>query len=194
MRERPIIFSSPMVRAILGGRKTMTRRVVKNLEINKESSYAKQLDFEKSNGIIEGFTSVLLKDGCPYGIPGDRLWVRETFAPSGLHRVEYRAFPADGSDFRCVTRWLPSIHMPRWASRITIVLESVRVERLQEISAEDCLKEGIPDVWSHKYDTFTPDVLDDIKHQFQYLWDSINGKKYPWSSNPLVWCISFKRG
>lgn len=196
-KERPILFSGEMVRAILEGRKTQTRRVVKHQQV---------LDSLNDIGLWDGPGEVedWEKSFCPYGKPGDRLWVREAWGYSGLNRVEYKASPADGKDFRCVDRWKPSIHMPRCASRITLEITNVRTERLQDISDADSIAEGVEGPFDG------PEDHNDGK-QFQYwrdystqnnyctprgsyrsLWGSINGNKHPWISNPWVWVIEFR--
>jgi hypothetical protein len=193
MEERPIIFSGEMVKAILDGRKTMTRRVVKpqpsGVNVDKlEYKDTPGLKMTSARGGIIDFP-----ENCPYGIPGDRLWVRETWWKDILFgRVYYRADYHDG-EFKA---WKPSIHMPRKYSRITLEITNVRVERLQEITSADAIKEGC------SVDRFTPgeykspwyDLTQPIAiNNFSSLWDSLNGKKYPWSSNPWVWCLTFKR-
>jgi len=209
MKERPILFSGQMVNAILDGRKTQTRRVVK--------PQPEQFD-GRAGGEWCGWP--VDKDGslykCPYGQPGDRLWVKETWRPRVDHDqwdcVEFRSDGAllkprfrdenDGHRFSemCDSadmRWKPSIHMPRWASRTTLEITDVRVERLQDIDDKDATAEGIDET----QDTFSVKpgqcVLKSdgatAKHAFRYLWDSINAKAHPWSSNPWVWAISFKR-
>lgn len=133
----------------------------------------------------------------PYQI-GLKLWVRETWADFVIHGftetygdqdasgIIYRA---DGEIFG--QKWRPSIFMPRWASRITLEITNVRVERLQEITEEDAKNEGvIPD--ESKKDGMSP-IINSYKYPFERLWDSINGKTYPWSSNPWVWCVEFRR-
>lgn len=192
MKERPILFNADMVRAILDGRKTQTRRVVKaDFDIIGEcddgSLWPWREDCENGGDIWYP---------CPYGQPGDRLWVRETWAMSGHQRVEYRAAPADGSDFRCVDRWRPSIHMPRWASRITLEITAVRVERLQDISEEDAKAEGVwkygdEDCWKI-YTKTTSFGTSCPRRSFESLWQSINGPD-SWNANPWVWVIEFKR-
>lgn len=176
MKERPILFSAPMVRAILEGRKTQTRRVIKP---QPES----HLDPDSVKGAWEsGFIDVK----CPYGQPGDRLWVRETFAwlPDGLNadqnhgRYHYRA---DGD---LAVKWQPSIHMPRIASRITLRIKDVRVERLQDISDADALAEGV--------DQTNTSIRGYAAERFKRLWSSINGAD-SWHSNPWVWVIEFKK-
>lgn len=195
MREKPILFSGPMVKAILEGRKTMTRRVVKpqppdGFIDHKNGSY----HYDPC-----GFGGV-----CPYGKPGDRLWVRETWhgAVDGdepnygiIYKASWPHGPGDafkrddraGRYFIGSTdgKWRPSIFMPRWASRIDLEITDIRVERVNEITPEDAFREGFE---LHDSDPITGDVC-----LFSSLWDSINGKKYPWESNPWVWVISFKR-
>jgi len=159
-RERPILFNGPMVQAILAGTKTQTRRVVKT-------------DFHHD-------PEKLTAAHCPHGNPGDRLWVRETWCiqPGGYG---YRA-DNDPTDNPC--KWRPSIHMPRIASRITLDITAVRVNRLQDITTLDIIDEG---VWPVDH-TFG----DNKAHRkWIKLWDSINGKKAPWASNPWVWVIEF---
>lgn len=131
---------------------------------------------------------------CPYGSPGDRLWVRETWfssTPKTPSRVRYAADDLirleDGLFARAVCKppkWRPSIFMPRWASRITLEIVAVRVERLQDISDADAIREGIPD-----YPDFTGDSP---VHDYSALWESINGRG-SWISNPFVWVIEFTR-
>jgi hypothetical protein len=173
IKERPIIFSGEMVRAILDGRKTQTRRIVKPQPVRENINGIPYF----SNGFPIDYRN------CPYGQMGDSLWVRETFGESGLNRIEYKAYPKDGKDFRAVMRWKPSIHMPRWASRITLEIVNVRVERLNDISEEDCLKEGV---------TYWPHEKERIKERFSHLWQSIYGQG-SWGQNPWVWVIEFKR-
>jgi len=182
MRERPIIFSSAMVRGILEGRKTITRRVIK-----PQPSDNQRVDFidcetwaffDADNPVPQYMTSR------HYGIPGDRLWVREAWATPvddpGTKKTGLVSFPATEALLTGHWKIMPSIFMPRWASRITLEIINVRVERLQEITDRDCIAEGILDVQNPYY-------------AFQSLWDSINGKKYPWESNPWVFVISFKK-
>lgn len=192
--ERPILFSGPMVRAILDGRKTQTRRVVKPL-IDSDRLNAEQWPAHSPFVGVDGIWrwkngKVSWSDNdrrCPFGDPGDRLWVRETWRrhpdqPGGT--VWYRADPMVED---CVARstpgwkWTTSIFMPRWASRITLEITEVRVQRLQEISEEDALAEG---------------VRSQIKHSaaFSDLWDSINATRgHGWETNPWVWALTFKR-
>ena len=161
-----------MVRALLDGRKTQTRRVVKT-------------------GSPDDWNA------CPYGVIGDLLWVRETWGESGYNRIEYRAAPADGSDFRCVSRWRPSIHMPRFASRITLRITDVRVQRVQEISEEDARAEGIVDGGCLTCGEPEPcgcaDPRPDARDAFAYIWHQIHGETggRAWHANPWVWVLRF---
>ena len=174
MKERPILFSAPMVRAILDGSKTQTRRVA------KEFNGMPNLD-----GILRRYPH---QNGCPHGTPGDRLWVRETWAherdgtgcPDDTG-ILYRATDPGWDDEETGLRWRPSIHMPRWASRILLEITDVRAQRLQEIGDEDARAEG-----------YTPQSPDFPVGWFQGLWDTIHGSG-AWHANPWVWAITFRR-
>lgn len=201
-RERPILFSAPMVRAILDGRKTQTRRIVKPPPSGEWCPLVGDFHetVEDSSGdvypgpLVFGAYDDCESARCPYGRPGDRLWVRETWfssTPKTPSRVRYAADDLirleDGLFARAVCKppkWRPSIHMPRWASRITLEIVAVRVERLRGISDTDAIREGIPD-----YPDFTGDSP---VHDYSALWESINGKG-SWDLNPWVWVIEFKR-
>lgn len=209
VRERPILFSAPMVRAILDGRKTVTRRVVTRRVWEPE---------EKRHVIARPFmnyTVGLIEQDipCPYGAPGDRLWVRETWAPfvrgdggdGWVELLTYRAddaevpIPAGKSEWwRHQTkdgdyRWRPSIHMPRWAARITLEVTEVSVERLQEITREDAIAEGCPGWGQFDHHTLEYDC-EYPEEEFRSLWDSINAARgYGWDANPWVWRIAFRR-
>lgn len=196
MKERPILFSDPMVRAILAGTKTQTRRVVKDshIAITRYSS-------EDRASI-----SVHHTYRCPYGHAGDRLWVREAFdpiLPQDLHynggrpiAIDYRASHGPEShqwrvkDEYGRRRWKPSIHMPRSASRILLEVLRARVERLQDISEADCIAEGahggLGATPSHQYSGATP-----LEH-YRHIWESINGPG-SWAANPYVWVVEFRR-
>ena len=169
MKERPVLFSGEMVRAILEGRKTQTRRVIKPQPLwVGDPNVAFKTHSANPKGIIN----------CPYGQPGDRLWVRETFAGTKNTGFAYRA-----TDTAYGHKWRPSIFMPHWASRINLEVVSVRVERVQDISIEDAYDEGME--WGDQ----GCGVL-----EFKNLWDSINLKRgYGWDANPWVWVIEFKR-
>ena len=174
MKERPILFNGPMVRAILDGRKTQTRRVVKPQPETKPHNGVDDKWFSEYSDIKNlGF----LKHTCPFGQPGDRLWVREAFTEYPQKGLLYKA---DGCNKKLGVwwGWRPSIHMPRRASRIKLEVTDVRVERLQNISEEDIYAEGI----------------DTNSHDFMELWDSINAKRgHGWDANPFVWVVEFRR-
>lgn len=226
-KEHPILFSAPMVRAILDGRKTQTRRVMKpqpqgELRPLEEWSRGlaaafhdhapdlKKVDAHASRlaGRVFPFTTpsgVLMSPICPYGDPGDRLFVRETgwerpertrrMRREGADTWERYYYDADGlvdTDHEQFKEWgfkrRPAIHMPRWASRITLEVTGVRVERLQEIGEEDAKAEGVPAMaWEDDEDN------DCYRAGFAATWMNINAKRAPWKSNPWVWVIEFKR-
>jgi hypothetical protein len=185
MTERPILFSGPMVRAILEGRKTQTRRPVKPQPVC-------------GDGIVQGPNGLFfvgqLRDSenawrdilCPCGVPGDRLWVRETFWDGRPDIDNYVLFVADGYSFVRDWKKRPSIFMPRWASRITLEITDVRVQRVQETSAADCIAEGLT--------ADLPMSHADWRDSFAGLWDSINEKRgFGWDANPWVWALTFGR-
>ena len=183
MKERPILFSAPMVRAILEGRKTQTRRVVKsNWDAKDDDNWPMVMDED----------GLWFRQACPYGQIGDRLWVREAFfIDEGKGSVRYRA-----SGHVSPFGWKPSIHMPRWASRILLEITSVRVERLQDISEVDALAEGITE---SQIDTElkAAEEMDQVEPNparccFRYLWEDINGIE-SWADNPWVWVVEFKK-
>jgi hypothetical protein len=191
VKERGIIFNLEMVRAILDGRKTQTRRVIKPLPRLLRTDYPPDVPV-----ITEHWTIPNRGDGtwvCPYGQIGDRLWVRETWSVDDYIYIEYEDrdkvyYMADEEHPEMFPRKRPSIHMPKWASRITLEITNVRVERLQEISEEDAVKEGAEKMH-----------LDDLgqtwktyNRGFQSLWESIHGQG-SWSLNQFVWVIEFRR-
>ncbi len=250
--ERPILFSGAMVRAILAGTKSATRRVVKpappawvetfGVSIFTPNGRVSGRGVHPEHGASESFFR------CPYGQRGDRLWVRETWSPD--HANVYPCYPlvyrasaglsdsdigehATGCTFEssglkhseclhCADfRWRPSIFMPRWASRLTLEVTEVRVQRVQEISEEDARAEGArftdygkrvhnlsadggrtyhktysqKDGWSMAGAASSDQCLSTARTAFANLWDSINGSRpgCSWSANPWVWCVSFKR-
>jgi hypothetical protein len=202
MRERPILFSAPMIRMILAGRKSMTRRIVSHRrpwEV-REFGGKPTVMLEDANG--EQWEHLL----CPYGLPGDHLWCKETFGHEDDHRehgrgcVVYRAdkCPRCVSDVPCEhgpSRWHSPRFMPRWASRITLVVTSVRLERLQSISDRDARAEGVElgEMQPARINGELGEVMIFSRKAFAVLWDQINGKRAPWSSNPWCWVISFER-
>lgn len=237
MKERPILFSGPMVRALLAGRKPQTRRLLSSrlqdtIEFfDVEASDFAEVHFEREGHSGPGWyvhCSEYPEEGaeflgpCPHGVPGDRLWVKETWYcddhSAGDHRsactgcvdckhtdadriAQWRQelfYRADGEPYfgntEGVGYWRPSIHMWRWASRITLDLTSVRVERLQDISREDAIAEGLE---SHDDDGVTywgplgQGHYDPVAG-YRILWESINGEG-SWAANPWVWVLGFKR-
>lgn len=234
--ERPILFSGPMVRAILEGRKTQTRRVLKYY-----APAVKPCDFDKDEALVE-FERIASGPmqgqrywmPCPYGKPGERLWVREGWQEvhpcqiddgrfsiegragiPGPPPVDYRVvYRADGPYFQLhhienfpyrarglsldtaglpeckYTGWITPIHMPRWACRLVLEVTAVRVERLQNISSDDAIAEGIEpsDVGEAREEA----ALN--RADYAELWDAINAKRAPWKSNPWVWMVEFRKG
>lgn len=212
VRERPILFKGAMVRAILDGRKTQTRRVISHRESRWEVSDIDGFEWPYWPCYVYGEPEPIDMP-CPYGEPGDHLWVRETFGlgwdsgagfytalpPTGHEDKPEKVFyQADGLDEsqgrRC---WLPSIHMKRAYSRITLEVTGVRCERLHAIGkdgrkAHDVLAEGIePSAIAALAKWFHPDDAPALA--YSALWNSINGKSHPWASNPWVWVVEFNR-
>lgn len=229
MKERPILFSAPMVRALLAGTKTQTRRVVKPMR-----GWGERFPICKPEGMAAGhevwwwdgeFERVGVSQSCPYGVPGDRLWVREAWSFIGQQGIFdlNQAMPgnckpiyrADGGES---DRWWPSIHMPRWASRLTLQITDVRVERLNDISEADAMAEGVYRVDPDAADIeagCTPDDfvfmapgvrqgwgmnrIERARDQwwptaagaYRLVWDHINGPG-SWAANPWVWAVSFE--
>jgi len=191
MKERPIIFSSDMVKAILDGRKTQTRRILSTL--NKQWKGKQPLEILPMKtpnewvGLMQRDPNRGIVFKCRLGVPRDRLWVRESFyTESG--DVWYKA---DGQTAPMPIKWRPSIFMPRWASRILLEITEVRVERLQSITEEDAEAEGLNPA---EYDN--PNAYADLPctNQFIALWGSLNAKRgYGWTENPFVWVISFRK-
>jgi len=243
MKHRPILFSGTMVRAILDGRKTQTRRVV-----TKHTSVCGSLPWD----MVQLLEAVSV--GHRLNVPGpmdtlhrvrprievgDRLWARETHCFTACPACEIPAPFGGGQACICQTPamvryratdeygnmqggWRPSIHMPRWASRLTLDVTSVRVERLQAITEADAKAEGVEpsmttESWAvvekhtlHRYDILGPptsemeadenllikhqpaEQMASARHNFRYLWDEINAKRAPWDENPWVWVIEFK--
>lgn len=200
VKERPILFSGPMVRALLDGRKTQTRRVAKTfapVEFNPHDDREYVL-WHAAKAVARvparnPHEEADLRMACPYGEPGDRLWVRETFCSGDMGPVRPGCPIAYRADHECTPGpWTPSIHMPRWASRITLAVTSVRVERLQEITTAEIRAEGVDDGRTNPKMCARHDAS--MRMAFESLWDSINGKRpgCSWDANPWVWVIGFE--
>ena len=201
-REKPILMSAPMVRALLAGKKTQTRRVITpQPEIHSVPGAGAELRHAAVKHTVGIFNSEqqrlgwnrLIADAIPhrFGAPGDRLWVRETWAwlTGNGKRLVYRAdadppMTSGGTESVPGMRWTPSIFMRRAQSRITLDVTSVRVERLNDISEEDARAEGVAPL-QMDHGLFVP--------SFHGLWDSINGERAPWDTNPWAWVVSFER-
>lgn len=201
MTEHPILFSVEMVRAILDGRKTQTRRVIK-----KQPRISCELATVLADGTAvfdEAHGYDVHKYKCPYGAPGDTLWVRETWAtvktydnlnPSKIPRgsagrwpsVWYAADPGEAGlyslrkhNYQFLGKTRPSIFLPRWASRTNLLVKNIRVERVQDITYLDAIAEGMDKDWPEK--------------SYRDLWDKLNAKRgYGWDVNPWVWVIEFE--
>ena len=232
IKERPILFSAPMVRAILEGRKSVTRRAMKVQPV-LNGKFWQVYGAGWSDGVtsVPAVTGHSLSTKCPYGKPGDRLWVRETFALlgnedgmctdwndrliKGDERDAARIFRASCTigdyglwDIPCKAdwkpdteemsydgAWRPSIHMPRWASRILLEITDVRVERLQDITPEQVTAEGVSTrgeaMWGSRWWVDAPEqAIEDARKDFADLWTSTGGN---WDANPWVWVVEFKR-
>lgn len=233
MRERPIIFSGPMVQAILDDSKSQTRRIVK-----PQPEWAAEVSTTRVHGPLAfpigslgqqcGFPILIdgRRDGVhhirnPYGQPGDRLWVRETYSIQSVDRysasVSYAERQSVGKTLadtdggvdiiplsveeyaqaerlKDPERWRPSIHMPRWASRITLEITEVRVQRLQDITEEDCVAEGVAPEFEVSLSEFVSKKPIEVTHYlgFKHTWAKINGLE-SWENNPWVWALSFRR-
>ena len=193
--SRPIIFNGEMVRAILEGKKTQTRRIIK-------VEWSRCLDFDEPEDLQKTV------EQCPYGKEGDFLWVRESIRKRDISKNDIPIYGANyvadfnpvmgvgdqGKTFlgRAITDWkwkrdtLPGIYMPRWASRITLKITEVRVQQIRQSSYDDRKKEGI--------ERDHPNVGQDLRRKFMDLWDLINAKRgYSWESDPWVWAITFER-
>lgn len=249
MTERPIIFSGAMVRAILAGTKTQTRRLVQPMGGRQREWLTLEEIGRVPHGKMTGggwqmhhyhagtrFRGVDIEHDSPlgwirspFGEPGDRLWVKETwYDDDGLREpddhsadlIEYRAdHDCRAWEAGCPCRddngrstWRPSIHMPRWASRLTLEVTGVRVERLQDISAEDAIAEGLSKLSKDGGQTWKYGIPDrdglpggdddgmhwrdwsqDPRMAFATAWSAINGKRASWTSNPWVWVVGFRR-
>ncbi|CTQ08441.1 TPA: morphogenetic protein [Klebsiella pneumoniae] len=205
--ECGMIFNAEMVRALLSGRKTQTRRIIKpQPEATLSGSlYGKWLSRPLNGLLLPKIEDIAIH--CPFGVVGDRIWVRETFQgplfdydlmdsyckdPTPFEKPEFCVYKADGvpapefydADDELHCCWRPSIHMPRWACRILLEITNVRVERLKSISDGDAIREGCSTA-----DMMSGDCVADV---FARLWASIYGSD-SWNANPWVWVIEFKR-
>lgn len=194
MKERPILFSGPMVRALLAGTKTQTRRVA-----NKPVKHPDLGNLYSPGALVlENEPQHVIERACPYGQPGDRLWVRESGweRPDRTQRMLQEGadtwapyyYAADGENGEELRSWgfkvRPSIHMPRTASRILLEIVGVHVERLNEINRGDAMAEGCP--FQNMSEGYDP------RKWYADLWEQINGTG-SWESNPWVWVVEFKR-
>jgi hypothetical protein len=212
MTDRPILFSAEMVRAILDGRKTQTRRIMKPVPTFNAGGAILDADGGQEDYVVPHWV-LPSACSCPYGQPGDTLWVREAWRVHKSYDIlnAARVYGAMGGDVAyCVDylatprqenfwgRGRPSIHMPRWASRITLRITDIRVERVQDISEDDAIQEGM------ELERYVP-VSDSAGlhacgeaeetnplEEFRNLWTSINGPG-AWEANTWVWAISFER-
>ena len=223
MKERPILFSGPMVRAILDGTKRQTRRIVKPQPTTEPIDRSEWECGPRRNPCPPHLFPFRRPDdehshyayACPYGVPGDRLWVRERWAahdtlddlsPQRIDEIDEDRniwYAVDGdsgwgsllADPSWRGRWRPSIHMPRWASRITLEIADVRVQRLQDISGLDAIAEGLDHVndgaAAFGVKGFARSWSNDPRVAYRALWESINGAG-SWDANPWVWAISFR--
>ncbi|WP_200782950.1 hypothetical protein [Klebsiella variicola] len=226
MKERGMIFNAEMVRALLSGRKTQTRRIMKvqpesnQLGLLLITDSTKRSDIGKYHWAESNATGNHVRSklfSCPFGAVGDRIWVRETWSSDFANyypndRVWYaadnnrrldievvdgvRGIYSPESDVHVPFRWQPSIHMPRWASRILLEITDVRVERLNAISEKDARAEGIIDGGCLNCGEPEPcgcaNPEPDATDAFAYLWQSIYGQE-SWNANPWVWVIEFER-
>jgi len=199
MKERPILFSAEMVRAILAGNKTQTRRVIKPQPFRNGFQATKKAVYDSRH-------PAFIKDRCPYGVPGDRLWVRETWLNAGVEipgckpdEIWYREDEDEAFAISCEPhdqrpKWRPSIFMPRWASRITLEVTGIRVERVQDIIEGDIRSEGVECPEHDFHSGFCAGECSSLRGAFRTLWDSINKKRgYEWDVNPWCWVISFRK-
>ncbi len=199
MADKPILFSGPMVRALLAGTKTQTRRVI------KPRGHASLFDGSWADSYVLDPGNKDWRDSEVRIAVGDRLYVRETWAPldrlthndPGTQALADRGFyQADGGTVAGeISRWTPAIHQPRWASRLTLTVTEVRVERLKDCSSRDAIAEGIQGNEFEGWLDYSPgekqcDFLVDPRQSYRTLWDSINGEG-AWDANPWVAAYTF---
>lgn len=232
-KSRPILFSAPMVRAILDGRKTQTRRIVKPQPPDRTALFMLSGNRDPDGDVMK-YHAMAAGPGlevpafysCPYGVPGDRLWVRETWGEvahiDGGNPTREKFVHVKGPDERCIIyreeaeqhgfewigespedRWRSPLRMPRWASRITLEVTGVRVQRLQDMTEVDAIDEGamtLPNRPTYEAECaaeraagrIKPPLGDSPLKRFASLWEQINGAG-SWAANPWVWVIEFKR-
>lgn len=202
MKERPILFNGEMVKAILAGRKTQTCRTVK-LSEHGQFMCSRTTSCEIKDGVGpwwhphgghpgEPLPKEMIEAACPHGKSGDRLWVRETWNADWCDKVIYRAGggSAIAAGYSSEPKWKPSIHMPRWASRITLEITGVRVERIQDISEADAMAEGFHGPLTGT-DWFGINQIGKPPSQcFRELWEGMTGDE-SWDENQWVWVIAF---
>lgn len=191
---RPILMSAPMVRSTLEGIKTQTRRLVKQQERLRMGTDVliegdHRPEYLNEYGSWQQWVPNAKTMRCPYGVPGDLLYVKETFAHVANFPPTVRYYATD--DVHELRKKLPSIHMPRWASRLTLELTDVRVERLQDISEQDAIAEGADRLVMDDDGKFYESANGTHRCGYAGLWDHINGDG-SWDENPFVWCISFR--
>lgn len=210
MKERPILFSTPMVKAILEGRKTQTRRIVKpQPEVCDDdrgghwwpsNAVQSMVHVEKELQDYDGMWRGLIDDCNPFGAKGDRLWVRETFRFYDSDECPHADFPCgcprngtplfkSSHDCGDGEKWKPSIHMPRSACRLVLEITNIRVERLQDVSTEDAKAEGFD--YSTHPSTIKMGYAIGAKTNFRFAWEEIYGPN-AWNANPWVWVVEFR--
>jgi hypothetical protein len=206
MKERPILFSGPMVRALLDGTKTQTRRVANKAVRHPDLGNL----YAPGALVLEHEPQHVIDRACPYGRPGDRLWVRESFQSHTGQLGESIVYAYRATDDDRLGPWRPSIHMPRVACRLVLEITGLRIERLNDCSDDDALAEGIAcrevivdtayeggghvERWADRYlhGEWPCDVFESAGEAYADLWDSINGAG-SWDRNPWVWVVEFKR-
>lgn len=198
MTERPIIFNGDMVRAILSGQKTQTRRPVKPIPVYPDTFDGLRREIHDGQVLFWAYGAELPAHifRCPCGQPGDRLWVRETFreyypkggwpAPKALYKADGIARLEDTETGKTIP-WRASIHMPRSLSRITLEITDINVERVQDITEEEVIKEGVVDPIMGTYGLNPITIFSD-------LWETLYARRgSSWKENPWVWAITFRR-
>lgn len=226
MSERPILLSGPMVRAILDGRKTQTRRVIAKQPFDRSwSRHDHRIQYvsgrAENQDETDGFHAYSTSSGgewhakSPFGQPGDRLWLRETWCNADVLFQGYECDPPQVIGYRAdlsaridgnstigtdgwnwgheSVKWKPSIHMPRWASRILLEVTDVRVERLQAITEADAEAEGVTETMPGWWSGAEGQAGTSARAAFCLLWNSLNAARgHGWDANPWVWVVSFK--